>query len=100
MVSPAMPMARVLWVILMVRVLPVMQCVIASLTMSVVRVLQVLSRVMAMWAASMAGVLWVCNKDVQFSPDCSSRFSNIQDACVIVVLLHTYINFHYLRALI
>ena len=51
------PMARVLWLILMV--LPVMQWVMASLTMSVVRVLQALSQVMAMWAASMAGVLWV-----------------------------------------
>ena len=59
MVSPAMSTARVLWVILIVRVLPVMQWVMASLTMSVVRVLQALSREMAMWAASMAGVLWV-----------------------------------------
>ena len=48
MVSPAMPMARVLWVILMVRVLPVMQWVTALLRMLVVRVLQALSRVMAM----------------------------------------------------
>ena len=55
----AMPMARVLWVILMVGVLPVMQWVMVSLTMLVVRVLQALSPVMAMWAASMAGVLWV-----------------------------------------
>ena len=39
MVSLAMPMARVLWVILMVRVLPVMQWVIVSLVMSVMRVL-------------------------------------------------------------
>ena len=39
-----------------------------------------------------------CNKDVQFSPDCSSGFSNVPDACVIVLALHRYINFHYLRA--
>ena len=34
-----MPTARVLWVFLMVRVLPVMRWVMVSLTMSVVRVL-------------------------------------------------------------
>ena len=39
MVSLAMPMARVLRVILMVRVLLVMQWVMVSLTMSVVRML-------------------------------------------------------------
>ena len=37
-----------------------------------------------------------CNKDVQFSPDCSSGFSNMSNACVIVLVLHRYINFHYL----
>ena len=37
--SLAMPMARVLRVILIVRVLPVMRWVMVSLTMSVVRVL-------------------------------------------------------------
>ena len=35
----AMPMARVLWVFLMVRVLPVMRWVMVSLTMFLVRVL-------------------------------------------------------------
>ena len=55
----AMPITRVLWVILMVTVLPVMRWVMVWLAMSVVRVLWALSLVMAMWAASMAGVLWV-----------------------------------------
>ena len=32
----------------------------------------------------------------QFRPDCSSGFSNRSNACVIVVVLHRYINVHYL----
>ena len=38
-VSLVMPMARVLWVFLMVRVLPVMRWMMVSLTMLVLRVL-------------------------------------------------------------
>ena len=62
MVLLVMPMVgvlrlTVLLVILMVMMLPVMQWVMVSLTMSVVRVRQALSRVTAMWTASLAGVL-------------------------------------------
>ena len=35
-------------------------------------------------------------RTLQFRPNCSSGFSNRADACVIVVLLHRYINFHFL----
>ena len=43
-------------------------------------------------------VLTSCNEDVQFRTVCSSGFSNRSDACVRVVLLCRYINFHCWRA--
>ena len=40
---------------------------------------------------------FVCNKDVQFRPGCTSGFSNRWAACVIVVVLDQEVSFHCLR---